>query len=97
MIIRIVKMSFRPEAVEEFLGNFENNKSRIRQFEGCHHLELLQESGNEHVFFTYSWWENEQSLENYRNSQLFKQVWSKTKILFSDKPQAWSLVQKVKL
>lgn len=90
-------MTFRPEAVEAFLGNFESNKKQIREFSGCQHLELLQESGTENVFFTYSWWDEEQSLENYRNSQLFKQVWSKTKVLFSDKPQAWSLIQKVKL
>ena len=29
-------------------------------------------------------------LNNYRNSELFKDVWSKTKILFNKKPEAWS-------
>lgn len=97
MIIRIVKMTFESSKVGEFLENFEKNKKSIRNFEGCSHLELLQESGKPNVYFTYSWWDSEESLENYRHSRLFKEVWSLTKRLFSDKPQAWSLHQKVKL
>ena len=97
MIIRIVKMTFQPEGVADFLENFHRNKEGIRHFEGCTHLELLQESGKENVYFTYSWWEGPEALENYRHSQLFKEVWSFTKSLFADKPRAWSLTQKVKL
>ena len=97
MIIRIVKMTFDPDRVPDFLENFEINKEKIRGFEGCRHLELLQQEDRENVYFTYSWWDHPQSLENYRHSQLFKEVWTFTKTLFSDKPQAWSLVQKVKL
>ena len=36
-------------------------------------------------------------LENYRNSALFKNVWAKTKVLFNDKPQAWSVNKNVSL
>lgn len=97
MIIRIVKMTFDPDRVPDFLENFENIKEKIRGFEGCRHLELLQQEGQPNVYFTYTWWDKPQSLENYRHSQLFKEVWAFTKTLFSDKPQAWSLVQKVKL
>lgn len=97
MIIRIVKMTFKPDRVADFLENFHRHKEHIRQFDGCTHLELWQESGQPHVYFTYSWWEGEGKLENYRHSQLFKEVWSYTKSLFADKPQAWSLTQKVKL
>ena len=42
------------------------------------------------VFFTLSFWENEEALNAYRDSELFKTTWAKTKILFSDKPQAWT-------
>ena len=38
-----------------------------------------------------------QDLENYRNSALFKNVWAKTKVLFNDKPQAWSVNKNVSL
>lgn len=91
MIIRVVKMVFDPEKTGDFKSHFDKHKEYIRNFEGCRHLELLQEIGNESVYFTYSWWKDEESLEKYRHSQLFKEVWSYTKRLFSAKPQAWSL------
>jgi len=90
MIHRIVKMEFDPEKVDEFLRNFETNKSKIRAFGGCYKLELLQDKHNTNIFFTYSYWTDETSLERYRNSELFKGVWAKTKVLFNAKPVAWS-------
>jgi len=91
MIKRIVKLTFREDEVETFLKNFEENKLSIRDFDGCHHLELWRDKHQPNIFFTYSFWENEDKLNTYRHSELFKNVWSKTKILFSDKPQAWSI------
>ncbi|MEZ4908100.1 MAG: putative quinol monooxygenase [Saprospiraceae bacterium] len=90
MIIRIVKMSFENEKIDNFLSVFSESKSKIRAYEGCLSLKLLRDDNNKNVFFTLSKWENTESLENYRNSELFKTTWSRTKILFNDKPQAWS-------
>ena len=90
MIHRIVKMEFDPEKVEEFLSNFEENKRKIRSFDGCYKLKMLRDQHNTNIFFTYSYWADEASLENYRNSELFKNVWAKTKVLFNTKPVAWS-------
>ena len=39
---------------------------------------------------TYSHWESESALNQYRDSELFKSVWAFTKTLFSDKPVAFS-------
>ena len=91
MFVRIVKMSFQPEKIEEFLGNFNEKKAFIRKSPGCNLLELYRDKTNPNIFFTYSYWETEQDLENYRNSDLFKDVWAKTKVLFNDKPLAWSV------
>ncbi|MDT0648377.1 antibiotic biosynthesis monooxygenase family protein [Zunongwangia sp. F260] len=91
MLVRIVKMGFAPENIDTFLNNFEENKLKIRGFEGCELLELYRGKDNTNQFFTYSYWQNEQALENYRNSELFKGVWAKTKILFNEKPEAWSV------
>lgn len=90
-MIRIVKMTFQPEKVDEFLFNFNESKTLIRAFEGVQHLELLRDKNNFNIFFTYSIWQSENHLENYRNSDLFKGVWAKTKPLFSSKPEAWSV------
>ena len=84
-------MSFEPSKIEEFLANFETVKEKIRNFEGCQFLELYRDQNNTNIFFTYSYWESDLDLENYRNSELFKNVWSITKQLFDDKPEAWSM------
>ena len=94
MIIRIVKLIIDREKVEDFQVFFKKNKPNINNFIGCNHVELLKETKNGNVFFTYSIWENEEMLENYRNSMFFKDVWNKTKSYFSGKPEAWSLKSK---
>src|ERR1700679_2633942 len=91
MLFRIVKMKFAPEKVAEFIELFKNTRSKIASFDGCKSLELLNDIEHSNVFFTHSTWESEQHLENYRNSELFKDTWSKTKAMFNGKPQAWSM------
>ncbi|GFD76649.1 MULTISPECIES: putative quinol monooxygenase [Tenacibaculum] len=91
MFVRIVKMSFQPEKIEEFLNTFNSKKEFIRNSPGCRLLELYRDKTNPNIFFTYSYWDTEQDLENYRNSDLFKGVWAQTKVLFNDKPFAWSV------
>ncbi len=91
MLVRIVKMGFIPEKIPNFLENFEKQKLKIRNFKGCSFLELYRDKNNPNQFFTYSYWENEKALENYRNSNLFASVWANTKVLFNQKPEAWSV------
>lgn len=91
MFVRIVKMGFDPSKVETFLKNFEANKAHIRAFDGCEFLELYRDKHNPNIFFTYSYWKDEKALENYRQSDLFKSIWAKTKPLFNTKPEAWSV------
>ena len=97
MFIRIVKMSIDNDKIEEFLTNFHQNKEEIRNFQGCQFLELYQDKNDDNIFFTYSYWNAEKDLENYRKSDFFQNVWSKTKILFNKKPQAWSVNKVVSL
>ena len=97
MFVRIVKMSFHSKHINEFEEIFPVKKALIRASKGCTLLELYQDKTNPELFFTYSYWEREEDLENYRNSALFKNVWAKTKVLFNDKPQAWSVNKNVSL
>ncbi|WMW76969.1 antibiotic biosynthesis monooxygenase family protein [Flavobacterium sp. 20NA77.7] len=97
MFVRIVKMRFQEDKITAFLENFEQVKHHIRGFEGNQFLELYQDKNDKRTFFTYSYWNNEESLENYRDSDLFKEVWTYTKALFSDKPEAWSVGKVVSL
>lgn len=91
MIKRIVKLVFKEGEVENFKKIFSESKSKIRGFEGCHHVELLQARDEPYIFFTLSIWENEEALNRYRHSELFQSTWKKTKALFNDKPLAWSV------
>lgn len=97
MFIRIVKMSFIPEKVPDFLANFDLMKEKIRNAPGNRLLELYREKNDASVFFTYSYWETEEDLEKYRQSELFYDVWAYTKQLFNAKPEAWSVDRLVQL
>jgi quinol monooxygenase YgiN len=87
-LIRIVKMTFKPEHIETFLHIFEEKKERIASFPGCSKLELLREGD---IFFTYSVWDDAAALERYRTSELFQSTWALVKPLFSAKTEAWSV------
>ena len=94
MLIRIVKLTFKSENIVKFEHIFKETKQYIQGFEGCISLELLQDKINPNVFFTYSHWASEEHLNKYRNSDFFNSVWSKTKVLFDAKPEAWSVYKK---
>ncbi|MDD7887791.1 putative quinol monooxygenase [Flavivirga sp. 57AJ16] len=91
MFVRIVKMGFHEQNTETFLAHFKANKEKIRHFKGCRLLELYRDKNDPSIFFTYSYWETENDLEHYRQSDVFKNVWAKTKPLFNRPPMAWSV------
>ena len=91
MIKRLVKMKFKPEAVNSFKLVFEKNWQAIKGCEGCLHVELLQDENDPCIFFTYSLWQSETDLNAYRDSDLFARVWGSTKILFDARPEAWTV------
>ena len=91
MIVRIVKMEFKKESIDDFKALFDSKKILIRSFPGCTYLEFLQGTeAKDNVFITYSHWNSEEDLNNYRYSELFKETWSETKKMFSKKPEAIS-------
>ncbi|MFT6147552.1 MAG: heme-degrading monooxygenase HmoA [Saprospiraceae bacterium] len=97
MIKRIVKMTFQADKIEIFKVLFDERKEKIRGFEGCEYLELLQDKNHPNILFTYSFWNSENDLNIYRHSELFKDTWRHTKALFDGKPEAWSVDSVVQL
>lgn len=89
-MIRIVRLSFHPQYVEEFRIFFDERKMLIRNFPGCNCLELWQDQKEAGVFYTYSNWDKAADLESYRSSKLFENTWAQVKQWFSDAPQAFS-------
>ena len=91
MIKRVVKLIFKEEEIENFENLFQERKEKIRAFEGCMHLELWQNKNNPKEFFTYSFWESEAHLNQYRHSDYFEETWTITKAMFDGKPMAWTV------
>ncbi len=84
-------MTFREQEVDNFLTMFEAKKAFIRHFPGCNHLELQKDYNDPNIFATYSIWDSQEDLNNYRHSELFAEVWADTKAKFAAKPMAFSL------
>lgn len=93
MVVRIVKMTFREEHVPEFQRLFAGWKARIRAFPGCRHLELLHDTADPRVFFTYSHWDDADCLERYRRSAVFSEVWPTVKPLFAAPTETWTVAR----
>ena len=91
MILRLVKMHFRPEETKDFLNYFESIKESIKSMPGILNLKLYQDANDKNIVFTHSTWLNEESIENYKTTKEFAEIWPKTKALFASKPMAWSL------
>jgi quinol monooxygenase YgiN len=91
MLIRIVRMHFSETGVPEFLQIFSESQTAIRNFPGCTRLELLKDAKDPGCYTTLSHWVDDQSLENYRQSELFGGVWKRVKPLFSGRTEAFSL------
>jgi heme-degrading monooxygenase HmoA len=83
-------MSFQPEKVDSFLQLFSRVAGYIRTFPGCQRLELLADQTDEQVFTTYSIWDSQHDLDEYRRSPLFDDTWRRTREMFSDSPSAVS-------
>lgn len=93
MITRIVKLTFRAEEIAKFKHIFAENQSYINAFPGCQSVQLKRDAARPDVFFTLSKWNTLEDLEKYRQSELFQIVWARTKALFAEKAEAWSMVQ----
>lgn len=93
MIVRLVKMTFRPEEVSRFQELFEGWRHKIISSPGCQHLQLLHDANDPRVFFTYSVWDDHVHLEAYRKSEVFDSVWPVVKALFAEKAQAWTVAR----
>jgi quinol monooxygenase YgiN len=90
MLVRIVQMTFHPDALDTFLDYFDASSPQIRARPGCEHLELLQDTRHPNVCTTYSHWTGDDALQAYRESDLFRATWAKVKPLFAARPRAQS-------
>lgn len=90
MLIRLVRMTFHPDRVSDFLRLFSEVAPHIRDFDGCRYLELWRDARYPNIMTTHSHWSGKEALESYRNSALFRETWGQTTPLFAAPPLALS-------
>ena len=90
MLIRVVRMTFRPSAVDTFLRLFDKRSTQIRAHPGCLHLELWRDEKYPNILTSYSHWTDSDALDSYRQSALFKRTWAATTALFAGGALAFS-------
>jgi len=83
-------MTFSESRVDDFKKSVISIVPSIKNFKGCHHIEMLQDIYHKNIFFSYSLWESEADLNHYRKSDFFKETWSKVTEWFKSSPRAWS-------
>jgi hypothetical protein len=90
MLVRVVKLTFKEDALSAFYAEFEKHKQNITSFPGCQGMKLLKGIDDPTVIMTYSHWDDKEALDNYRESDLFSGLWTKIKPMFRAKTEAWS-------
>ncbi|MFT6882579.1 MAG: quinol monooxygenase YgiN [Marinoscillum sp.] len=93
MIKRIVRMTFKEENIDAFIAIFDDAKFKIRAMPGCQYLSLHRDHHQPSVYYTLSHWDSQQSLDDYRHTELFKTTWAATKLLFEERAEAFSLTE----
>ena len=89
-MVRLVKLTLKIEHTQDFIQHFDTVKEKINAFPGCKGMKLLRDKNNPQVVFTYSEWNADSDLENYRNSELFASIWPTVKQWFDQKAEASS-------
>ena len=84
-------MTFREDFSEKFREFSLSIQDKIKSFDGYSYLDIYRDVHHPNIFFSYSYWENEEYLNSYRESDFFKATWAKTKQGFSARPEAWTL------
>jgi len=90
MLVRIVRMSFRENRVADFLDVYDEIATTIRSFSGCRHIELWKDADAPAAYTTYTLWTNNEALQTYRESSLFRETWAKIKPMFESPASAHS-------
>lgn len=91
MILRVVKMNVDEEkrdAFELFMKNLREEKLKLA---GCLHFDYFHEKNNKNIFYSYTIWESEKYLKQYKKTDLFIEVVSTLKKLCTEEPKAWTI------
>jgi len=89
-IIRVVRLTFSESTIDAFEKLYAKHAEAISSQPGCFGVELVEDLNDSYVRATVSRWDSVESLNKYRKSELFGEVWPATKALFAGQPEVWS-------
>jgi quinol monooxygenase YgiN len=95
MIVRIVSLQFEAANAETGKQLLKNVASRVRETEGCSHLQILFDVHHSGKVFTLSQWESLAALNKYRKSEFFVNFWSNMRPLLEKEAIARSTYQEM--
>ncbi len=90
MITRIVELQIQAEQIGAAKKLLEDVAPKVRNMPGCRRLEIMFDIHRKGRVTTYSYWESETNLNEYRDSDVFLVFWKAIKPMFSEKARAWS-------
>lgn len=93
MITRIVKLTIKDSKIAEFRKFANIERQKVKSFDGCHNLDFFNDTKFRNVFFTISYWNSEEHLNNYRESDFFKHTWNQIKGWFACRAEVWTTEQ----
>jgi quinol monooxygenase YgiN len=90
VLVRLVHVTVRPDAVAPFLDRFNESAPKIRAFPGCRRLELWRDPDAPTAFTALSHWKDLHALDAFRESELFASTWAAVTPLCADRPRVHS-------
>ncbi len=91
MILRVVKMKVdlrKIDAFKLFMDNLHDEKLRLA---GCLHFDYFNERQNPSIYYSYTIWEHEKYLKQYKKTEFSKEVLQTLRDLCVEEPQAWTI------
>jgi quinol monooxygenase YgiN len=82
MLIRLVRMWFEPDNVDEFLRLYHAAHPTISSQPGCFGVRLVRQIDDPASFATWSRWESAAALDAYRTGPFFRAFWPQVRALF---------------
>ncbi len=90
MITRIVELQIQAHQIDVAKQLLKEVAPKVRSMPGCSRLEIMFGIHKKARVTTYSYWDSEKDLNDYRDSEVFQKFWKSIKPMFSEKARAWS-------
>lgn len=91
MITRITKFQVKPELSEEFESFVHQFKDELMSTEGCRHFDILKDKENNKQLFMFMIWQEDDFLDQFRQSDLNKLLVGKLNYFSEKEPSSWTV------